>query len=104
MNDSVTSSAESLRYRKAANGADGGNRSNGDYQITDSSTYPTGTAEPGGLSRAQSKLNPHDYSPDANRFPKLSRPVELLRPSYDVVVIGSGYGRGGAASRMARAG
>ncbi|KAH8683558.1 hypothetical protein BGZ61DRAFT_358000 [Ilyonectria robusta] len=35
-------------------------------------------------------------------FPRLSRPVELLRPSYDVVVIGSGYGGGVAASRMAR--
>ncbi|KAF7543933.1 hypothetical protein G7Z17_g10345 [Cylindrodendrum hubeiense] len=35
-------------------------------------------------------------------YPRLSRPVELLRPSYDVVVIGSGYGGGVAASRMAR--
>jgi choline dehydrogenase-like flavoprotein len=29
-------------------------------------------------------------------------PVELMRDSYDVVVIGSGYGGGVAASRMAR--
>jgi choline dehydrogenase-like flavoprotein len=36
------------------------------------------------------------------RFPRISRPVELMRPSYDVVVIGSGYGGGVAASRMAR--
>lgn len=35
-------------------------------------------------------------------FPRISRAVELLRPSYDVVVIGSGYGGGVAASRMAR--
>ena len=35
-------------------------------------------------------------------FPRISRPVELMRPSYDVVVIGSGYGGGVAASRMAR--
>lgn len=37
-------------------------------------------------------------------FPRISKPVELLRNSYDVVVIGSGYGGGIAASRMARAG
>ncbi|KAH7101205.1 FAD/NAD(P)-binding domain-containing protein [Auriculariales sp. MPI-PUGE-AT-0066] len=36
------------------------------------------------------------------KYPRISRPVELLRPSYDVVVIGSGYGGGVAASRMAR--
>ncbi|EKG22550.1 Fumarate reductase/succinate dehydrogenase flavoprotein [Macrophomina phaseolina MS6] len=44
-------------------------------------------------------------SPRAKRqFPRLSRPVHLMRPEYDVVVIGSGYGGGVAASRMARAG
>lgn len=36
------------------------------------------------------------------RFPRISRPVELMRDSYDVVVIGSGYGGGVAVSRMAR--
>ncbi|KAK1760449.1 cholesterol oxidase [Echria macrotheca] len=36
--------------------------------------------------------------------PRISKPVELLRGSYDVVVIGSGYGGGVAASRMARTG
>ena len=35
---------------------------------------------------------------------RISKPLELLRPSYDVVVIGSGYGGGVAASRMARGG
>jgi choline dehydrogenase-like flavoprotein len=35
-------------------------------------------------------------------YPRISRPVELIRPSYDVVVIGSGYGGAVAASRMAR--
>ena len=34
----------------------------------------------------------------------MSKPVELLRSAYDVVVIGSGYGGGVAASRMARTG
>jgi choline dehydrogenase-like flavoprotein len=37
-------------------------------------------------------------------YPKLSRPVESMKPEYDVVVVGSGYGAGVAASRMARAG
>lgn len=37
-------------------------------------------------------------------YPILSRPFELMRSEYDVVVIGSGYGAGVAASRMARAG
>lgn len=34
---------------------------------------------------------------------RLSKSVTELRPAYDVVVIGSGYGGGIAASRMARA-
>lgn len=37
-------------------------------------------------------------------YPRISRPVELLRNEYDVVVIGSGYGGAVAASRFARAG
>lgn len=36
--------------------------------------------------------------------PLLSKDPALMRPQYDVVVIGSGYGGGVAASRMARAG
>lgn len=39
-----------------------------------------------------------------SRFPRISRPVELLRAEYDCVVIGSGYGGAVAASRMARTG
>lgn len=42
------------------------------------------------------------WEPSNGEFPRISRPVELLRPDYDVVVIGSGYGGGVAASRMAR--
>ncbi|PSR78665.1 hypothetical protein BD289DRAFT_376422 [Coniella lustricola] len=37
-------------------------------------------------------------------YPRISRSVELLRNSYDCIVIGSGYGGGVAASRMARTG
>ncbi|KAF2656879.1 FAD/NAD(P)-binding domain-containing protein [Lophiostoma macrostomum CBS 122681] len=45
-------------------------------------------------------------SPDAAgpRFPRLGKPVPCMKPEYDVVVVGSGYGGGVAASRMARAG
>lgn len=43
-----------------------------------------------------------DNNQSHGRFPRISRPVELMRPSYDVIVIGSGYGGGVAASRMAR--
>ncbi|KAJ5150109.1 CAZyme family AA3 [Penicillium atrosanguineum] len=37
-------------------------------------------------------------------YPILSLPFDSMRSEYDVVVIGSGYGAGVAASRMARAG
>ncbi|KID84137.1 cholesterol oxidase precursor [Metarhizium guizhouense ARSEF 977] len=42
--------------------------------------------------------------PKPQRFPRISQPVELIQDSYDCVVIGSGYGGGIAASRMARTG
>ncbi|KAE8376168.1 hypothetical protein BDV26DRAFT_282908 [Aspergillus bertholletiae] len=37
-------------------------------------------------------------------YPELSRPFRSMKASYDVVIVGSGYGAGVAASRMARAG
>ncbi|KAJ7773668.1 hypothetical protein DFH07DRAFT_952716 [Mycena maculata] len=43
-------------------------------------------------------------SAEQAKFPRLGRPVPMMRPEYDVVVVGSGYGGGVAASRMARAG
>jgi hypothetical protein len=66
-------------------------------------TFTIQTSEPGGpQSRAQARVESYTSDPSRNRFPRISRPVELLRTSYDVVVIGSGYGGGVAASRMAR--
>src|SRR4026208_1119640 len=35
---------------------------------------------------------------------RLSSPRDQIEPAYDVVVVGSGYGGGVAASRLARAG
>lgn len=63
------------------------------------------TSEPGGpQSKFQAKLEPEMYVEGGKRFPRISKPVELLRPEYDVIVVGSGYGGGVAASRMARGG
>jgi hypothetical protein len=47
---------------------------------------------------------PNQTSSDAPiRFPRISLPVQMMRDSYDVVVIGTGYGGSVAASRFARA-
>jgi choline dehydrogenase-like flavoprotein len=63
------------------------------------------TSTPNGpQSKAHAKIKTYKDDPDSKVFPRISRPVELLRNSYDTVVIGSGYGGGVAASRMARAG
>jgi hypothetical protein len=47
--------------------------------------------------------SPNASSTDGNH-PCLSRLPSLMKPEYEVVIIGSGYGGGVAASRMARAG
>lgn len=56
--------------------------------------------------RARANAKVRSYVPDQDRqaFPIISKPVELIQVAYDVVVIGSGYGGGVAASRMARTG
>lgn len=64
---------------------------------------PHETETNGPQSKAHAKIK--TYSDDNTKeFPRISRPVELLQNFYDCVVIGSGYGGGVAASRMARAG
>jgi hypothetical protein len=72
-------------------------------------SYPKITGNPSGIPDGQpgstrSNRNAYFYNNGQKKFPRISRPVELMRPSYDVVVIGSGYGGGVAASRMARGG
>lgn len=68
--------------------------------------------------RRRRKATIRSYQPDATvdaskkipeneptgTYPRLSIPVEFMRHSYDHVIIGSGYGGGVAASRMARTG
>lgn len=58
---------------------------------------------PGGpQGKTHAKVRTYTDDPDRQQFPRISKPVELMRGAYDVVVIGSGYGGGVAASRMAR--
>lgn len=79
------------------------NGSNGGQKSHPTTTFSVQTTEAGGpQSQAQAKIKTYASDPSRARFPRISRPVELLRPSYDVVVVGSGYGGGVAASRMAR--
>ncbi|KAI0169676.1 FAD/NAD(P)-binding domain-containing protein [Hypoxylon sp. FL1284] len=58
----------------------------------------------GPRSRTHAHIGSYGDDPKSAKYPRLSIPLELMRPSYDCVVIGSGYGGGVAASRMARAG
>lgn len=68
--------------------------------------YGVHEGEAGGpRSRAHASIQTYtDDSRIEHEYPRLSRPVELLRRDYDCVVIGSGYGGAVAASRLARAG
>jgi choline dehydrogenase-like flavoprotein len=65
---------------------------------------PHTTEANGPQSKAHAKIRSYTDDPSIKEFPRISKPVELLRKEYDCVVIGSGYGGGVAASRMARAG
>ncbi|KFY80605.1 hypothetical protein V499_00576 [Pseudogymnoascus sp. VKM F-103] len=75
------------------------------WERVNSFPLPPHTATPGGpTARSQAKVRSYGQNEDPKCFPRISKPVELLRTSYDVLVIGSGYGGGVAACRMARAG
>lgn len=66
---------------------------------------PHQTQASGPQSKAHANIRTYSDDTDIKKFPRISRPVELLQNNgYDCVVIGSGYGGGVAASRMARAG
>ncbi|KAI1259374.1 FAD/NAD(P)-binding domain-containing protein [Xylariaceae sp. FL1019] len=58
----------------------------------------------GPRSRAYAHIRSWADDPKNPQFPRISKAMELMRHEYDCVVIGSGYGGGVAASRMARAG
>ncbi|KAH7033450.1 glucose-methanol-choline oxidoreductase [Microdochium trichocladiopsis] len=58
----------------------------------------------GPQSASRARIRTWTDDPKTAQFPRIAKPVELMRSSYDCVVIGSGYGGGVAASRMARAG
>jgi len=58
----------------------------------------------GPQSASRARIRTWSDDPKTQRFPRISKSVELMRSSYDCIVIGSGYGGGVAASRMARAG
>ncbi len=58
----------------------------------------------GPQSRSRARIRSYTDDKNAQGFPRLSKQVELMRSSYDCVVIGSGYGGAIAASRMARTG
>ncbi|KAJ5871480.1 uncharacterized protein N7529_003833 [Penicillium soppii] len=45
-----------------------------------------------------------NFKDKTDDYPTLSRPFEWMKSEYDVVIVGSGYGAGVAASRMARTG
>lgn len=78
-----------------------------DDDLFTSATHNKGTAN-GHSQPAENAPKVHQSTGTSNSaagtYPRISRPVELIRPSYDVVTIGSGYGGAVAASRMARGG
>lgn len=63
----------------------------------------THEAEPRGPSMINARVRSWGTGSSTASYPRLSKPLELMRSSYDCVVIGSGYGGGVAAARMARA-
>jgi hypothetical protein len=77
------------------------NLNHGSAGPSTSNRAPPESLDPFGGRTSFVRRGPQARNP-SQQFPRISKPVELLRPSYDVVAIGSGYGGGVAASRMAR--
>jgi hypothetical protein len=97
---------ESPDTHKVSNEKDKGNV---DYNPLNNRTTPSMSTRYSNIPSAQSEASPLRIKSDGNtstepKHPRISRPVALMRSSYDCVVIGSGYGGGVAASRMARSG
>lgn len=72
----------------------------GSHRIHSIGHHETEASGPG---RSYARVRSWGKSSSSSAYPRLSKPLELMRNSYDCVVIGSGYGGGVAASRMARA-
>ncbi|KAF9881347.1 glucose-methanol-choline oxidoreductase [Colletotrichum karsti] len=77
---------------------------NNGIRYSKSHRIPTfGIHEDDNAPRSRGYANIRTYNDEARRqYPRISKPVELMRNSYDCVVIGSGYGGAVAASRIAR--
>ncbi|KAK6209218.1 hypothetical protein LQW54_006538 [Pestalotiopsis sp. IQ-011] len=73
----------------------------GTHRIHSIGRHETEASGPG---RSYARVRSWGKNSSDTQYPRLSKPLELMRASYDCVVIGSGYGAGVAASRMARAG
>ena len=108
-NGDRTSSPENLHPPRAAvNGFHGPDHEHGDAERR--RTHPIPPLRPrehdagGPQSRSRAHIRSYTDDEKAKRFPRISVQVELMRSSYDCIVIGSGYGGAIAASRMARAG
>jgi hypothetical protein len=56
----------------------------------------------GPQSRIHARIRTYTDDERKRLYPRLSKPLELMHSSYDVLVIGSGYGGAVAASNMAR--
>lgn len=84
-----------------ANGTNGQHAGN---KVPPPGPHEGGVGGPRSRAYVRAKPAPDDDANARSQYPRISRPVELLRGSYDCVVIGSGYGGAVAASRAARAG